>query len=70
MKTDEPFDLVNVDRFAARAVAVHAHRAPHSVEQFGRFRGGRGGVWQLVAFLARLPSRRQEIYDKLPYNSR
>jgi hypothetical protein len=70
MKTDEALDPMNIDRFGARAVAVGAHSMSHTVEQFGRFGGGRGGVWQLVVFLAGLPPTRQEIYDKLTYNSR
>lgn len=70
MKTDESLDPMNADRFGARAVAIGAHSLSHPVERFGRFEGGRGAVWQLVAFLAAHPSKRQEIYDKLPYNSR
>jgi hypothetical protein len=66
MKTDA-LNPMDVDRLGARTVGVRAHGAPGPVERFG---DGRDGVWQLVAFLAELPSRRQEIYDKLTYNSR
>ena len=46
---------------------------PDPVEQFWRScRTGLGqsGVWHLAAFLAGVPSKGQEIDDKLPSNSR
>src|SRR5262249_10548445 len=70
MKTDGALNPINIARCGARAVTVGAHSLSHPVEQFARFGGERGGVWHLVAFLSHLPSRRQEIYDKLSYNSR
>jgi hypothetical protein len=48
------------------------HRFADTVEQFWRsWRIGVGQslVWHFAAFLACLPSRGQEIYDKLPSNS-
>ena len=46
---------------------------PHDpVEQFWPSRRiglGRVGVWHVAAFLAALPSKRQEIDDKLSSNS-
>jgi hypothetical protein len=46
---------------------------PHDpIEQFWRYWPiglWRSGVWHLAAFLAGLPSKRQEIDDKLSSNS-
>jgi phospholipase/carboxylesterase len=44
-----------------------------SVEQFWRSSQigmGQSRVWHFAAFFAGLPSKGQEIDDKLPYNSR
>jgi hypothetical protein len=46
---------------------------PDPVEQFWRswrIALGQSGVWHLAAFLGGLPSKRQEIDDKLQSNSR
>jgi hypothetical protein len=51
---------------------VRAHRFADTVEQFWRsWRIGPGQslVWHFPAFLGGLPSKRQEIDNKLPSNS-
>jgi hypothetical protein len=73
MKPDVTLYPVHIDCFSARTVAAGAQRFADPIKQFGRsWRIGLGQslIWHFAAFLAGLPSRRQEIYDKLPYNSR
>src|SRR5262249_14165301 len=69
MKTDEALDPLHVSFFGARSVTVRPHGGSDSIEQFGRFRSRRTGGRHLAAFLAHLPSKRQEIDDKLSSNS-
>ena len=64
---------VHTGRFGARTVAARAHRFVDPVEQFWRswrIALSQSGVWHLAAFLAGLPSKGQEIDDKLQSNSR
>jgi len=73
MKPDVALYPVHIDCFSARTVAAGAHSFADPVEQFRRsWRIGlrQSLAWHFAAFLAGLPSRSQEIYDKLPYNSR
>jgi len=69
MKADESFDPLDVGLFSARAVGVQPHGLSDLVEQFGAFGNRAKEAVHLVAFLAYLPSRCQEIGDKLSYNS-
>jgi hypothetical protein len=70
MKPDESLDPVYIDLFRAGAVAVEAHGCPNPFEQFWGLGAGQNGVCHLAAFLADVPSRRQEIDCKLQSNSR
>src|SRR5262249_5324657 len=73
MKPDVTLYPVHIGRFSARTVAARAHPFAHTVEQFWRsWRIGlaQSRVLHLAAFLAGLPSKRQEIDDKLSSNSR
>ena len=70
MKTDESLDPIYIDLFGARAVAVETHGCPDLVEQFWRFGTWQSWVRHLAAFLADLPSLRQEIDCNLQSNSR
>jgi hypothetical protein len=73
MKTDVTLYPVHIGRFSARTVAARAHRFADPVEQFWRswrIALGQSGVRHLAAFLAGLPSKGQEIDDKMPSNSR
>ena len=70
MKTDEALDPIYIGLFCARTVAVEAHGCPHPVEQFWGLGTWQSGVCYLAAFLADIPSIRQEIDCKLQSNSR
>jgi hypothetical protein len=70
MKSDEALDPIYVELFCARAVAVEAHGRPDLVEQFWGFGTWQSWVLHLAAFLADVPSMRQEIDCNLQSNSR
>jgi hypothetical protein len=70
MKTDVALDPIYVDLFRAGAVAAEAHGCPDPVEQFRGLGTGQSGICHLAAFLADVPSMRQEIDCKLQSNSR